>query len=169
MRFSIHGGFLLLISVLQATLLNYIEILNVKPNLFLVYILILGFFCGKTEGAVLGGIYGFILDVMIGRFLGMNALMFAAAGYFTAYFCEKILGNKNAFIILLYTVVVSIFYELIYHLFSFLIIGDVDFIYALKDVILIECIYNGFVAFLLYPLLRKLTNFMYADKGENIG
>ena len=65
--------------------------------------------------------------------------------------------------------VVSVFYELIYHLFSFLIIGDVDFIYALKDVIIIECLYNGFVAFLLYPLLRKLINFMYADKGENIG
>lgn len=169
MRFSVHGFFLLLIAVLQTTLFEYIEVLGVKPNLFLVYVLILSFFCSKKESLILGAVFGLTFDVLIGKFLGMNALMCSVSGFFTAHFCEKVLGNKNVLIVFLFTVVISVFYELINHLFSFLIIGDVDLIYAFKSVIFIECVYNGLMVFLLYPIIKKLTKFMYADKGENLG
>lgn len=169
MRFSIHGFFLLLLTVLQTTWFNCFEILGVKPNLLLVYVVSISFFSNKKESAVLGAVYGIIFDIFIGKFLGMNALMFAITGFFTAYFCEKIIGNKNIFVIALFTVVISIFYEFINYFFSFLIIGDIDFVYAFKNVIFIEGLYNGLIVFLLYVPLKKITRFMYADKGENIG
>ncbi len=169
MRFSVHGLFLLLIAVLQTTWFEYIEILGVKPNLFLVYVLMLSFFCSKKESVILGLLFGFVSDILIGKFLGMNALLCSVSGFFTAYFCEKMLGSKNVLIAFLFTVVISVFYETVNHLFSFLMLGDVDLGYAFKDVILMESVYNGLTVFLLYPIIKKITKFMYADKGENIG
>ena len=169
MRVSLHGGFLILIAVLQKTWLNCIEIMGVKPNLFLVYVLILSFFCSKTEATVLGLIYGFIMDVLIGKFLGLNTVMCGILGFFTAHFCDRMLSHKNVFVVALYAVAATVVYEFINYIVSFLILGGVDLIYAFKGVILIECVYNGIASMLIYPLLKKLTKYMYADKGEIIG
>jgi len=169
MRFSVHGLFLLIISILQTTWFEYIQIFGVKPNLFLVYVLLLSFFCSKKESIILGCVFGLAVDILIGKFLGMNALMCAVAGFFTSYFCEKVLGSKNVLIVFVFTVVISVLYEFINYLFSFLMMGNVNFGYAFKNVIIIECLYNGVAVVLLYPLIKKITKFMYADKGEGIG
>ena len=170
MRATMHGGFLLLFTVLQATLIEYARLFGVKPNLLLIYIFVLAFFCSsKAESAAVGFAFGLALDICIGRILGVNALCGLISGFFVTYFCERVLGSINVFIVLFSVILLTVLYEFAYYLFSFGIIGKLDLAYAIKKVILIEGVYNGILSLPLYFILKNLTKYLYADKGESIG
>lgn len=169
MKVTIHGVFLLLFSVFQATWLDCIEIFGVKPNLFLVYLITICCFCSKTEGMTLGAVLGLLLDLLIGRFWGLNAVLGAITGFFLAGFCEGVLRNNNIFIVLLLAFFGSVIYEAIYGFVSFVFGTDMRLGFKLVRFILPEALYNVFAAFVLYFPIKKFTKLLYVDKGEIIG
>lgn len=57
----------LLIYFLQMNFFNWFTIAGVKPNLFVILILIIGLFTGRTNGIICGIIAGLFLDFFIGR------------------------------------------------------------------------------------------------------
>lgn len=169
MKVALHGGFLLLCSVLQATWLNYISVFDVKPNLFLVYIIVLSFFCTKMEGAVVGAIFGLVLDIIIGKIIGVNTVFSLLVGFTVALFCERIIRKNSVLITALSVMVITIVYESVYYLFAFLFAHGMGYWNALGGIILPECIFNAIVSIPVYYILRKLTQHLYADKGESLG
>ncbi len=169
MKFTIHGVFLLIFSIIQSTWLDGIEILNVKPNLFLVYLIIICCFCEKKEGASVGFIFGLILDVLIGRFWGFNAILSMLTGFFLAYFCERVLRKNNVFVIMMMVFFTSFIYETIYGLISFVFGGNMHFGSLLVRVVLPESLFNMVAALVLYFPVKKFTKYLYIDKGESIG
>ena len=57
----------LIIYFLQANFFNWFTISGIKPNLFIIYILFIGLFAGKKLGLVLGILFGFFIDEVIGK------------------------------------------------------------------------------------------------------
>ncbi len=169
MRTTIHGAFLLVFSILQSTWLNSIEILNVKPNLFIVYVIMICCFCNRIEGATLGFVFGFVLDILIGRFWGMNAVLGMLAGFFIAHVCERVLGNNNILVIILIVLIGSFVYESIYYFISYLFSENLNFKTAIFRIIFLESLYNAVAALLVYFLAARFIKRLYVDKGENIG
>lgn len=169
MRTIMHGAFLLAFSILQSTLLNSVVIFSVKPNLFLVYVIIICCFCSRVEGAVLGFVSGIILDILIGRFWGMNAILGMLAGFFIANFCERVLRKKNVLIILLIVLLCSFMYESIYYFISYLFSENLNFKTAVFRIIFPESIYNAAAAVPIYFAAIRFIKRLYIDKGENIG
>lgn len=169
MRALMHGVFLLLFSVLQPTWLDSIEVFSTKPNLFLIYIIVVACFCGRPEGATVGLVFGFVLDMLIGRLWGMNTLLGMLSGFFIAHFCKKVLRNSNFFIAMIFVFVMSLFYEVVYYFTAFLTVDNVQFGAMFVKSILPECVYNVVVSLPIYFLIRKFSKSLYTDKGEIIG
>lgn len=169
MKTTMHGTFLLVFSILQSTWLNSIAIFNVKPNLFLVYVIMICCFCSRIEGATLGFVFGFVLDILIGRFWGMNTVLGMIAGFFIAHLCERVLGNNNILIILLIVLIGSFVYEGIYYFVSYLFSENLNFKTAIFRIIFIESLYNAVAALPVYFLAARFIKRLYVDKGENIG
>ena len=169
MKATLHGGFLLLCAVLQATWLNYITVFDVKPNLFLVYVIVISFFCGKTEGGIVGAIFGLVLDIIIGKIIGINMVLCLMAGFLVALFCERVIRKNSVFITMLSVVIITFVYESVYYLFSFLFVQGMGYANALINVILAESIYNGIVSAVIYYIFGKFAQKLYADKGESLG
>ncbi len=164
-----HGAFLIVFSILQSTWLNSIAILNVKPNLFLVYVIIICCFCNRIEGATLGFVFGLVLDILIGRFWGMNAVLGMLAGFFIAHACERVLGNNNILIIVLIVLIGSFVYESIYYFLSYLFSENLNFKTAIFRILFPESLYNAVAALPVYFLAARFIKRLYIDKGENIG
>ncbi len=169
MRTTIHGAFLLVFSILQSTWLNSIAVFNVKPNLFVVYLIMICCFCNRVEGATLGFVFGFVLDILIGRFWGMNAVLGMLAGFFIAHVCERVLGNNNILIIVLIVLIGSFVYESIYYFISYLFSENLNFKTAIFRIIFLESLYNAVAAMPVYFLAARFIKRLYIDKGENIG
>ena len=58
-----------MIYFLQANFFMWFNIAGVKPNLFIVFILFIGFFIGNKLGFAFGLILGILLDLFIGKSL----------------------------------------------------------------------------------------------------
>lgn len=76
------GLFLLLIfnTVLQTTLLTHFEIGGVRPNLVLIQVIFFSSLNGSGLGGAFGALAGLFLDLVSGRYIGLNALSFSAVG-----------------------------------------------------------------------------------------
>lgn len=70
----------ILIYFLQSNFFTWFNIAGVKPNLFIILVLITGLFVGKIYGSTLGIILGLLLDFFIGKNLGVYAIQLGLAG-----------------------------------------------------------------------------------------
>ncbi len=169
MKTTIHGVFLLIFSILQATWLDCIEIFGIKPNLFLVYIIVICCFCGRAEGAAVGFAFGFALDMLIGRTWGANALLGMLLGFCIANFCERVLSDSNFFITLALVLVGSLLYETFYYSVAFLRTENSGFFSLLIKIIIPECGYNLVTSVPVYFIIKRFAKLLYTDKGDAIG
>ncbi|MDW7674104.1 MAG: rod shape-determining protein MreD [Bacillota bacterium] len=67
--------------VLQSTVFSYLAIAGVKPDLLLIAVVFFSFIRGHRHGAVLGFCYGLLEDLVVGRFIGLNALIKMTIGF----------------------------------------------------------------------------------------
>ncbi|MCI8486285.1 MAG: rod shape-determining protein MreD, partial [Clostridia bacterium] len=65
-----------IIYFLQANIFNLFSIAGVKPNLFVVLMLIVGLFAGKKVGIPFAIIMGIILDLLGAKIVGISSIMF---------------------------------------------------------------------------------------------
>lgn len=80
MKISLFLLLMALSLILQATVLDYVSIWGVKPDLVLLLAIFNGFHLGTREGAFLGFISGIIEDLFSGSYIGLNALSKMVAG-----------------------------------------------------------------------------------------
>lgn len=169
MKTTIHGGFLLIFSILQATWLDCIEIFGIKPNLFLVYTVVVCCFCGRVEGGAIGFAAGFILDMLVGRIWGLNAVLGLILGFCIAHFYARIISNSSLFVTLILVLAASLLYETVYFFIAFLRAENVSFFSSLVKIVFPECVYNMAASVPLYFIIKRFAKFLYTDKGEMIG
>ena len=70
----------ILIYFLQSNFFIWFNIAGIKPNLFIVFSLCIGIFIGKIYGGTIGIAMGLMLDLFIGKALGINAIILGIAG-----------------------------------------------------------------------------------------
>lgn len=150
---------LCLLTVLQPTLGRGIEIWGIAPNLFLCFVVLAGFLRGKTEGAICGCIFGLIYDILIGRMIGVNSLIYLYIGFGSGMLSEHFFGGGKGLTAAIVTVAATIVSAIVYYFARRIIYGDIGFLVACFRIAFPESIYNLVVCFLLnYPVagLMKL-------------
>jgi len=70
----------ILIYFLQSNFFSWFNIAGIKPNLFIILVLMVGLFVGKIYGATTGIVLGLLLDFFIGEKLGVYAIQLGIAG-----------------------------------------------------------------------------------------
>jgi rod shape-determining protein MreD len=143
--------------IVQTTLLDYIKIYNIKPNLVLILIVCVTLIRGGMEGAVFGLVAGLLQDILCGNSIGPYALLGFVIGFGLGGF-NKRFYRDNIFICAIITFVVSIIYE------SFIILPGISLsdyqliLQILKNDILIEALYNTVISIPLYILILKIND-----------
>lgn len=81
---------------LSSAILNFREplIFNYKANIIIIYIVYLSIFIGSERSSIIGLILGLVLDVSVGRFLGLNGLLFFLLGLLYGTFKDKIFKDR---------------------------------------------------------------------------
>ena len=65
---------------IQSNFFSWFNIAGVKPNLFIILSLLIGIYIGKIYGGTTGIVFGLLLDLFIGKTLGLNAIVLGLAG-----------------------------------------------------------------------------------------
>lgn len=84
-RILLYGLLFLVSIVLQSTILHFFEIGGAKPDLLLVFVVLLAILKGKKAGASIGFFFGLLEDLVIGKYIGMQALIKMITGFLIGY------------------------------------------------------------------------------------
>lgn len=158
---------LILIFVLQNTLVPYISILGVTPDILLAAVIIMALFSEPIEAGIYGAVTGTILDLILGRVYGFNTLAFLYIALAVRAFLEFVYKNRPV-ITAGITFVITIIYEIIYYFISYTIWGDGVFLYALFRLIIPTAAYTAAIQFLLYKPLSEVCLLGIKERGRRV-
>jgi rod shape-determining protein MreD len=156
--------YIILFLVLQTTLLDYAAIYGIKPNLIVVFIIVTALVRGNVEGGAVGFFSGLAMDMLFGTVLGFYALLGLYLGI-AAGSVNRRLFRENLLVVLFFTFMYSVIYELVVYILNTIMSGNIELLYPLTGIILPEASYNCVAAVLVYALLIRVDR-RFTETGK---
>ena len=95
MRWLRFAVFILIITVLQASLVDTIALTNIKPDLLLILLVFFAIYCSTTEAIITSFTIGFAADlIIVGSAMGPRIISFGVFGTALAYLHRVITIRK---------------------------------------------------------------------------
>ena len=145
----------LIIYLMQSNFFSWFNISGVKPNLFVILVLVIGLFMGKNAGIIFGILFGISLDFFVGKSVGVSSVMLGIIGFVGGYL-DKSFSKDSRITMITMIVITTFLYEIGIITFNYFINeAQIKTLYVIKT-LLIELIYNSIIAIIIYPLIMKL-------------
>lgn len=157
-----HFIFLIICIIIQLSFIEQLKIFNINADLVLVAVIGIAVFDGGLYGLVSGFIAGMLLDLLVGRIVGISALLYGLSGFFTGKIISMGLKQKiytYILLVLFFTEANLLIKSSIYYLFNFSSSAA-----AIGLEMIINPVCNIVIMFLIFPLLR--AGF---ERSEEIG
>ena len=155
MRNLVIGLFVFLSFVFQTTILQYISIFGVVPNICLVIIICLSLLKGSNKGAAVGIAIGFLYDIMFSSVLGVTALIYFFIGYFSGMFNKKVF-TSTTLTPFVFTAIATVVFNLYQIMCFYLSNSKFDYFELFGEIVLVEIIYNSIVSIFIFKLISKI-------------
>lgn len=158
----------IIIYILHSNLFSWFKIAGVMPNLFVIFILFIGLYSNKITGITYGIIIGLLLDLFIGKKVGITAIMLGTVAIMGVIF-DKNFSKENRFTLIIMVMVSTTIFEVGSYFLSYFIYDNYIQIWPFIQILLIECMYNALLTIILYPLIQILGNKVEEEyKGNKI-
>ena len=141
----------LIIYFIQSNFFTWFTIANV----FVIFILCIGLFAGKKLGLIFGIIFGFFIDVVIGRQIGISGIMLGLIGLLGEYL-DKNFSKESRITIMLMIAASTAIYEIGGYIFNMIALDINVEILQFVRILIIEVIYNLLITIVIYPLIQKI-------------
>lgn len=144
----------LILYLLQSNFFSWFNLAGVMPNLFVIFVLIIGLFSGEERGIAFGIIFGISLDFFIGKNVGVSGIMLGIIGFLGGYLNRNF--SKDSRVTMIIMIILStLFYEIGSYLFNYFMNDASIQIGLLIKLLIIESFYNTVITIILYPLIVK--------------
>jgi len=142
--------------LVQLTVIPFISIQGVVPNLVLIAVVYFSISNGQIFGTVTGASYGLLYDLISGNLVGSNMLSKTVAGFIAGYFSGETRREKYLYTYS-FTLVVLISALIDSMIFSFFSVIDfnTNFLQALLNHALLPSIYTSVVSILVVVIPYK--------------
>ncbi len=156
MRKALPTAIVLLVAViLQTSVVPYLAIFGVVPNVLFLVVITLGLTEGPAAGGVAGFIAGLLIDLLGTGVVGPMALILCLVGYGVGMLQANMFAE--GWLLPVTTVLIaSVLTEISHGVVLAVLQPGTDFWRALFSVMLPGAIYNTAVAVLVYPWLGRL-------------
>lgn len=156
----------LFIYLLQVNFFSWFNLAGIKPNLFVILVLIIGLFSGRRVGTIFGVVFGILLDFFLGKSIGISAIMLGIVG-FTGGYLDKNFSKDSRITMITMVVIATIIYEAGVCLLNYFINAAQISIWYFIRVLIVELIYNSILIIIIYPMIIKLGYRMEENFKEN--
>lgn len=144
----------LFIYFLQVNLFSWFNLAGVMPNLFIILVLVIGLFSGRSFGAICGILFGIILDFFIGKSIGISGIMLGIIGFLGGHLDRSF--SKDSRITMITMIALStLIYEIGMCTFNYFINSAQISVFYFIRTLIIEIVYNSIITIIIYPLILK--------------
>lgn len=140
---------IIILYLIQSSIVAKFAIAGIKPNIFILITIYIGYHYGKIKGVLIGFVSGLLLDMTEGFLLGYQALMYLLIGYGVGFF-YKFYHKDQKIIPILLIALSDLALNLMYFVSGFLLRNRLDFFYYLKRIILPEMVYSVIFSYFIY-------------------
>lgn len=153
----------LIIYFLQVNFFTWFTIAGIMPNLFVLFIMLIGIFLKKDFAFFFGVIFGMLLDIFSGSRIGINTIALSIIGLASGIL-ERNFSKDNRITVIAMTSVLTLCFEVIIYILNIVFCGisNMQLIGFIK-IILVEIIYNDILIIMLYSLFCKFGNKLEQD------
>lgn len=156
----------IIIYLLQANFFAWFNLAGVKPNLFIILVLIIGLFAGRGIGTTFGILFGISLDFFIGKSIGVSGIMLGIIGFIGGYL-DKSFSKDSRITMITMIFIATFIYEVGLYIFNYFInFAQISILHFIKTLI-IELIYNVIITIIIYPLIIKFGYRIEENFKEN--
>ena len=148
-----------IIYFLQINFFSWFNIANVKPNLFVIFILFIGLFANKKVASVFGFLIGIYLDVLTAKQVGISAMTFAFIGYIGG-FLDKSFSKESKITIILMVLGCTFAYETIVYIYNTISNSIPMDVLGFSKILIIELVFNVLITIILYPIMKNSGNLL---------
>jgi len=149
--------------VLTSTVLRGIRVYGIQPDTTVLLIVSYAVLRGDIEGALAGFFAGLIQDIFFGGIIGVSALL----GFILGYVCGKPFKDffpENDFLPLILSGLGVLFFNIGFYFFTYLFIGETDFLFYFRRKIFPVFVYSLIVAIPVYRMVYIVNSKL--DKVE---
>lgn len=158
----------IIIYLLHSNLFSWFKIAGIMPNLFVIFILFIGLYSNKITSITYGIITGLLLDLFIGKKVGITAIMLGGVAILGLIF-DRNFSKENRFTLIIMVIVSTFIFEVGSYFLSYFIYENYIQILTFIQMLLIECVYNALLTIILYPLIQVSGNKIEEEyKGNKI-
>ncbi len=160
-NYIIYGAVAIILSLLQISLLNLIEVKGITPDLLLILVVWITLAEGQFTGLFFGFGIGLLFDFITLDVIGTNALTKTIAAFFVGYFYKEgyVSERLGSFFFVLITLVTAVIHNLIYYIF-YIRLSDLNYLDFFIRYGLATSAYTGVFAIIamLLNIPRKQIN-----------
>lgn len=147
----------LFIYFLQSNFFSWYNLSGIKPNLYIIFTLFIGLFLGRIYGFGLGTAFGILLDLFIGKRIGLNAVMLGILGLIGGIL-DKSFSKDNRLTFMIMIAGITILGEIINYTLQIIFLEAEPTFLQFMKITMIEAIFNSIIIIILYPLIQKAGN-----------
>ncbi|MDD7267641.1 MAG: rod shape-determining protein MreD [Lachnospiraceae bacterium] len=168
MMIFVLGVMVILSFLLQSSVLPYLAVGGITPNLLLVLTASFGLIRGKKTGLLVGFFSGVLVDIFFGPFYGFNALMLLITGYLCGHF-HYIFYEEDIKLPMITIVAADFLYGVVQYMIAFFLRGRFDIWHFLWRIIIPEVIYTLLLTIIFYPFFLSISRYVdaFIKRREN--
>lgn len=153
---------------LQENFFGFFTISGIMPNLFVIFILFTGLFTNRTIGTIYGIIVGLVLDFLVGKSIGINAVTLGTIGLLAAIF-DKNFSKSSRITIMFMVLGMTVLFESVQYFLRYIIFSiNIEIVNFIK-ILAIEVIYNLILTIIVYPIMKTAGYYIEDEyKGNKI-
>ncbi len=141
--------------ILQSTIFQHIAILGVVPNTALIIIVSLALIKGREIGGLIGLLVGLLQDILFSKTIGPNGFAYFFIGYYVGKSGQKVY-KESLIVPIVFTAISTGVYYLLYYILMYFLSKNISFGFILKNVGIVEIIYNTVIAIPIYKWFLKI-------------
>ena len=142
--------------LLQCTVIDYISIGSITPNLPLILCVAMGLMRGRKVGLWTGFFSGLFIDLFYGSLFGFYALIYMLIGYGNGFF-QRVFYDEDIKLPLALIAGSEFLYGMVIYVLLFMLKSDFHFLNYLRHVIMPELVYTILVTLVLYQIILHIN------------
>ena len=144
----------IIIYFLQANIFSELTIAGIKPNLFVIFILVIGLFGNNFLAILFGIICGMWIDSLYSEVLGVSSAMLCLIGFIATWF-DSLWSKDEKISIVIMVIIATFIYEFgCYFINSIVLEFDMELL-AFFKILVIEELYNVLLTIIFFGLIKK--------------
>ena len=161
MRYRIVAAAFLVLAaaVLQSTVMGYLEVFSVRPNILITLAVVIALLRGSVESGIMGVTLGLTMDILMGKVLGWYALLLLMLSIVISLVNEKLYRDK-LLVLMSFGFLSTVAVETLYILIIFLFRGYRYIPLIFSTVVLPEAVLNSILILPLFKPVGKVYNIL---------